>query len=142
MSNTIEVRDKVWGPGVTPTSQTLLAVGGGGVGGGGGGGWNGGGEGRVTGEGPDETAASSTSEPQAPAPWTPDADRFPTPEEIQAMKAADLTAVDETFDLGIGKMKVDDKRVAVATGIEDLIVELAGLEGLTAEDIAALDAAD
>ena len=142
MSNTIEVRDKVWGPGVTPTSQTLLAVPGDVITVEQAEAWNVDDDGRFTGEGPDETAASSTSEPQAPAPWTPDADRFPTPEEIQAMKAADLTAVDETFDLGIGKMKVDDKRVAVATGIEDLIVELAGLEGLTAEDIAALDAAD
>ncbi len=139
----ITVTTKVWGPGVTPTSHTLVAVPGD----------------KITPEQAEElnvdpeTGAQIDSTVQEPQP-TPPADDdetegdgddeltvFPTAEEIAVMTAKELAKVDKDFGLGVGKMNVDDKRAAVAGAIHELTVELDGLTGLDAEAILELEAA-
>lgn len=144
MSNTIEVREKVWGPHPTaPNAQVLLAVPGDVVTADQADAWAVRDDGTFAGAGPTEGAPQATSDAGAATVEAYDpvtADAFPNPSQVDAMGAKDLAAVDKAFSLGVGKMRVADKRIAINGAIEELTLEMAGLEGLSAEEILELEA--
>ncbi|MEM9465287.1 MAG: hypothetical protein AAGA90_07925 [Actinomycetota bacterium] len=98
-------------------------------------------DGTMAGDGPDVDPGLVSQQETTRTGSDASVERFPTSEEIAALDSKALQKLNKTLDLGVpAKMKIDDKRVAVAGAVEELALELKGLEGLTAEEVTELEA--